>query len=83
MFFVCNPQSAQNEIQSFKGSVPLKKGKNWNVNYAFVWLQTIKFTLFSEKSYVIVCICGQFFSMEVINLAGLPDVGNTEKSRNL
>ena len=43
----------------------------------------LKFTLFSKKPYIIVFICVEIFLMEVINLAGLPDVGNTEKSRNL
>ena len=73
-------------MEVIKGSVTLKKWKNeimkkWN--YTFVLLQTLKFTLFSKKPYIIVLICGEIFLMEVINLAGLPDVGNTEKSRNL
>ena len=73
-------------FRGFKGSVPLKKWKYWNVNYAmytFVLLDAIKFAAFSEKPNVIVFICGEIFLMGVINLAGLPDVGNTAKTQNL
>ena len=51
--------------------------------YTFVLLDAIKFAAFSEKPNVIVFICGEIFLMGVINLAGLPDVGNTAKTRNL
>ena len=48
----------------------------------FVLQQTIKFSKFSEKPDIIVFIYGENILMGVINLAGLPDVGNTEKSQN-
>ena len=51
--------------------------------YTFVLLETIKFAAFSEKPNIIVFICGEKILMGVINLAGLPDVGNTAKTRNL
>ena len=84
--FLCFSSIFSVIILKLRGRLPWKSEKNeimkkWN--YTFVLLQTLKFTLFSKKPYIIVFICGEIFLMEVINLAGLPDVGNTEKSRNL
>ena len=36
-----------------------------------------------HKRLILLYLFVAIFLMEVINLAGLPDVGNTEKSRNL